>query len=40
VTNEYNIFVVEPEKKIPVGRPRNRWEDNIKMNLKEMDWEV
>jgi len=32
-----------PERKTPLGRPRRRWEDNIKMNLQEMgqggmDW--
>ena len=33
----------KPEGKSPLGRPRRRWEDNIKMNLQEvgfggMDW--
>ena len=37
------IFVGKPERKRPFGRPRRRWEDNIKMNLQEvrcggMDW--
>ena len=36
-------LVGEPEGKRPLGRPMRRWEDNIKMNLKEvvcggMDW--
>jgi hypothetical protein len=26
------------EGKIPLGRPRCRWQDNIKMNLQEMGW--
>jgi hypothetical protein len=26
--------VEKPEVKIPLGRPRHRWEDNIKMGLK------
>jgi hypothetical protein len=35
--------VGKPEGKRPLGRPRRRWEDNIKMNLKEtgcggVDW--
>ena len=33
----------KPERKTPLGRPRRRWEDNIKMDLQEvgcgdMDW--
>ena len=36
-------FVGEPEGKRPLGRPRHRWEDNIKMDIQEvecgvMDW--
>jgi hypothetical protein len=26
------------ERKIPLGRPRRRWEDRIKMDLKEIRW--
>jgi hypothetical protein len=26
------------EGKIPLGRPRRRWENNIKMNLREIEW--
>jgi len=29
-------FGWEPEGKRPLGRPRHRWEDNIKMDLREM----
>jgi len=29
-------FVGESEGKRPLGRPRHRWEDNIKMDLQEM----
>jgi hypothetical protein len=28
-----------PEQKRPLGRARHRWEDNIKMDLKEIKWE-
>jgi hypothetical protein len=28
----------EPEGKSPLGRPRNRWEDNIKTDLREKGW--
>jgi hypothetical protein len=31
----YRIFVVRPEGKRPLGRPRRTWEDNIKMDLRE-----
>jgi hypothetical protein len=34
----YRILVGRAEKKRPVGRPRRRWEDNIKMYLQEMEW--
>ena len=39
----YRVSVGKPEGKRPVGRPRLRWEDNIKMDLQEvgckgMDW--
>jgi len=34
----YRVLVGKPEGKIPLGRPRHRWEDNIKMDLQEMGW--
>jgi hypothetical protein len=36
--NAYRIFVGKTEGKRPLGRPRRRWEDNIKMDLREMGW--
>jgi len=33
-------LVGKPEGKKPLGRPRFRWEDNIKMDLNEVGWEV
>ena len=30
----------KPEGKIPLGRPRRRWEDNIKMYLREVGWDI
>jgi hypothetical protein len=33
---EYNILVGRPEGRRPLGRPRCRWEDNIKMVLREI----
>ena len=35
----YRVLVGKPEGKRPLGRPRRRWEDNIKMGLKEVVWE-
>jgi hypothetical protein len=32
--NAYRMLVVKPEGKIPLGRPRCRWVDNIKMELR------
>jgi len=39
----YRFLVGRPEGMKPLGRPRRRWEDNIKMDLQEvgcggMDW--
>ena len=34
--NAYRVLVGKPESKRPVGRPRRRWEDNIKMGLREV----
>jgi hypothetical protein len=36
----YRILVGRPEGKRPLGRPRRRWEDNIKMDLQEVGWEA
>jgi hypothetical protein len=32
--NSYKMFVGRPELKSPLGRPRRRWEDNFRMDLK------
>jgi hypothetical protein len=36
--NLYGILVGKPEGKRPFERPRHRWEDGIKTNLKEIGW--
>jgi hypothetical protein len=36
--NAYSIFVIDPEEERPLGRPRRRWVDNVKMNLREIGW--
>jgi hypothetical protein len=43
VRGAYNILVWRPEGRRPLGRPRRRWEDTIKMDLREIgfgdvDW--
>jgi hypothetical protein len=37
--NVYNILVGKPEGNRPLGRPTLRWEDNIRMDLREIGWE-
>jgi hypothetical protein len=37
--NAYRIFVGKLEGKRPLGRPRRRWVDNIKVDLKEIGWD-
>jgi hypothetical protein len=36
--NAYRILVGKPEGKRPLGRPRRRWVDNIKKDLREIGW--
>jgi hypothetical protein len=43
VRGAYNILVGRPERRRSLERPRHRWEDNIKMDLREIwlgdvDW--
>jgi hypothetical protein len=38
--NAYRVLVGMPERKIPLGRPRCRWEDNITMYIREIGWGV
>ena len=32
----HRVLVGKPESKRPLGRPRHRWEDNIRMDLREV----
>jgi hypothetical protein len=36
--NAYTILVGKPEANRPLGRPRRRWVDNIKLDLREIGW--
>ncbi|KAJ4450328.1 hypothetical protein ANN_01748 [Periplaneta americana] len=37
--NAYRVLLGRPERKRPLGRPRRRWEDNIKMDLREVGYD-
>jgi hypothetical protein len=37
--NAYRILVGKPEGKRPLGRPRRNWVDNIKIDLREIEWD-
>jgi hypothetical protein len=37
--NAYRILVRKPERKRPLGRPRRRWKDNTRINIREIRWE-
>jgi hypothetical protein len=37
--NAYRILVGKPKGKTPLGRPRRRWVTNMKMNLREIEWD-
>jgi len=32
----YRVLVGKPERKRPLGRPKHRWDDNVKMDLQEV----
>jgi hypothetical protein len=36
--NVYRVLVGKPEEKRPLERPRHRWEDGIKTDLREIGW--
>jgi hypothetical protein len=36
----YGLLMGRPEGRRPLGRPRRRWEDNAKMDVQEVGWEV
>jgi hypothetical protein len=36
----YRILVGRPDERRPLRRPRLRWEDNIKMGLQEVGWDM
>jgi hypothetical protein len=37
--NAYRILVGKPKGKRQLGRPRRRWVDNIKMDVREIRWD-
>jgi hypothetical protein len=36
----YRILVGRPEGRRPLGRPRHRWEDNIKVDIQDVGWDM
>jgi hypothetical protein len=36
--NVYKVLMGKPDGKRPLGRPRRRWEDGIRMDLREIGW--
>jgi hypothetical protein len=36
--NVYKVLMGKPEGRRPLGRPRRRWEDGIRMDLREIGW--
>jgi hypothetical protein len=34
----HRVLVEKPEERTPFGRPRLKWEDNIKLDLREVEW--
>jgi hypothetical protein len=34
----FRVLMGKPEGKRPLGRPRHRWEDGIRMDLREIGW--
>jgi hypothetical protein len=39
-SNMYRVLMRTPEGKRPLGRPRRRWEDWIRMDLREIGWGI
>jgi hypothetical protein len=40
VKSVYSTLVEKPGGKRPLGRHRHRWEDNIRMDIREIGWEI
>jgi hypothetical protein len=36
--NVYKVLMGKPKRKKPLGRPRRRWEDGIRMDFREIGW--
>jgi hypothetical protein len=36
----YKVLARKPEGKRPLGRPRRRWEDGIRMDFRKIGWDV
>jgi hypothetical protein len=40
IRNAYNILVGKPEENNPLGRPKHKVEDNIRIDLREIGWNL
>jgi hypothetical protein len=40
IRGAYRVLVEKPVGRRPLGRPKRRWEDNIKMDLQEVGWRL
>jgi hypothetical protein len=38
--NAYRLLVGKPEGKGPLGRPKRRWVDKIKMDIGDIEWDI
>jgi len=36
----HRVLVEKPEENRPLGRPRRKWKDNIKIDLQEVGWDI
>jgi len=40
VLRDYRVWARKPERKTPIRRPRRKWEDDIKIDLQKVVWEI
>jgi len=40
MTNSYKILIGKTRREEPLGRPKHRWENNIRMDIREIGWKA